>query len=108
MLRAYVLDFGGSWEEYLPLAEFSYNNNYRRSIQMAPFEALYGRKGRSPICWYEVGASKEFNPDYVKEKQRVIDIIQDQLKIAQVVRKAMQIQRGGHGNLKLGYGLFKG
>ncbi|KAK1643793.1 hypothetical protein QYE76_061598 [Lolium multiflorum] len=73
MLRACALDFGGSWEEHLPLAEFSYNNSYQSSIKMAPFEALYGRKCRSPICWYEAGSSKEFDPDYVKEKQQIID-----------------------------------
>ncbi|KAK1660763.1 hypothetical protein QYE76_048922 [Lolium multiflorum] len=67
MLRACALDFGGSWEEHLPLAEFSYNNSYQSSIKMAPFEALCGRKCRSPICWYEAGSSKEFNPDYVKK-----------------------------------------
>jgi hypothetical protein len=61
MLRACALDFGGSWEEHLPLAEFSYNKSYQSSIQMAPFEALYGRK--------------EFHPDYVKERQHAIDII---------------------------------
>jgi hypothetical protein len=75
MFRACALDFVGSWEEHLPRAEFSYNNNYQSSIQVEPFEALYGRKCRSPICWYETGASKAFNPDYVKEKQHVIDII---------------------------------
>jgi hypothetical protein len=65
MLRACALDIGGPWEEHLPLAEFSYNNSYQSSIQMAPFEALYGRKCRSLICWYEPGDSKEFHPDYV-------------------------------------------
>jgi hypothetical protein len=55
---------------------------------MAPFEALYGRKCRSPICWYETGASKEFHQDYVKEKQHVIDIIRDRLKIAQTHQKS--------------------
>ena len=83
MLRACALDFGGSWEEHLPLAEFSYNNSYQSSIKMAPFEALYGRKCRPPICWYEAGSRKELNPDYVKEKQQIIDIIRDKLKIAQ-------------------------
>jgi hypothetical protein len=88
MLRVCALDFRGSWEEHLPLAEFSYNNSYQSSIQMAPFEPLYGRKCRSPICWYETGASKEFHLDYVKEKQHVIDIIQDRLKIAQSHQKS--------------------
>ena len=53
MLRACALDFGGSWNEHLPLAEFSYNNSYQSSIKMPPFEALYGRKCRSPICWFK-------------------------------------------------------
>ena len=55
MLRACVLDFGGCWDTYLPLAEFSYNNSYHASIDRPPFEMLYGRKCRTPICWGEVG-----------------------------------------------------
>ncbi|KAK1662832.1 hypothetical protein QYE76_050991 [Lolium multiflorum] len=93
MLRACALDFGGSWEEHLLLAEFSYNNSYQSSIKMAPFEALYGRKCRSPICWYVAGSSKEFNPDYVKEKQQIIDIIRDRLKIAQSRQKSYADQK---------------
>ena len=54
MLRACVLDLKGIWEEHLPLLEFSYNKSYRASIQMAPYEALYERPCRSPICWTEV------------------------------------------------------
>ncbi|GJV43947.1 putative reverse transcriptase domain-containing protein [Tanacetum coccineum] len=55
MLRACVIDFGKGWERHLPLVEFSYNNSYHASIKAAPFEALYGRKCRSPVCWAEVG-----------------------------------------------------
>ncbi|GKA95007.1 putative reverse transcriptase domain-containing protein [Tanacetum coccineum] len=55
MLRACVLDFGGSWDVHLSLVEFSYNNSYHSSVRCAPFEALYGRKCRSPIIWVEVG-----------------------------------------------------
>ena len=55
MLRACILEFGGSWDTHLPLAEFSYNNSYHATIKCAPFEALYGRKCRSPLCWSEVG-----------------------------------------------------
>ncbi|KAD5508301.1 hypothetical protein E3N88_16004 [Mikania micrantha] len=58
MLRACVVDFGNSWETHLPLVEFSYNNSYHTSIKAAPFEALYGRKCRSPLCWAEVGDSQ--------------------------------------------------
>ena len=83
MLRACALNFGGSWEDHLPLAEFSYNNSYQSSIKMAPFEALYGRKCRSPICWFETGEDKEFAPEYIQERQEIIDIIRDRLKIAQ-------------------------
>ncbi|GKB92832.1 putative reverse transcriptase domain-containing protein [Tanacetum coccineum] len=53
MLRAFVMDFGKGWDRHLPLVEFSYNNSYHTSIKAAPFEALYGRKCRSPICWAE-------------------------------------------------------
>ncbi|GJV13645.1 putative reverse transcriptase domain-containing protein [Tanacetum coccineum] len=55
MLRACVLDFGGSWDVHLPLVEFLYNNSYHSSVRCAPFEALYGRKCRSLILWAEVG-----------------------------------------------------
>ncbi|GJW22928.1 putative reverse transcriptase domain-containing protein [Tanacetum coccineum] len=55
MLRACVIDFGKGWDRHLPLIEFSYNNSYHTSIKAAPFEALYGRKCRSPVCWAEVG-----------------------------------------------------
>ncbi|GJX94694.1 putative reverse transcriptase domain-containing protein [Tanacetum coccineum] len=55
MLRACVIDFGKRWEKHLPLVEFSYNNSYHASIKASPFEALYGRKCRSPVCWAEVG-----------------------------------------------------
>ena len=55
MLRACVLDFRGNWDEYLPLAEFAYNNSFQASIGMAPYEALYGRPSKSPVCWTEAG-----------------------------------------------------
>ncbi|GJZ21906.1 putative reverse transcriptase domain-containing protein [Tanacetum coccineum] len=55
MLRACVIDFGGSWDVHLPLVEFSYNNSYHSSIRCAPFEALYGRKCRSLVLWAEIG-----------------------------------------------------
>jgi hypothetical protein len=51
MLRAYVLDFGNQWMGYLPYAELAYNNSYRASIGMVPYEALYGRKCQVPFYW---------------------------------------------------------
>ncbi|GJY21079.1 putative reverse transcriptase domain-containing protein [Tanacetum coccineum] len=59
MLRACVIDFGKGWDKHLPLIEFSYNNSYRTNIKAAPFEALYGHKCRSPICWAEKCLSDE-------------------------------------------------
>jgi transposase InsO family protein len=75
MLRACALDFRGSWDEHLPLAEFSYNNSYQSSLKVAPFEVLYGRKCRSPICWFEPGGNQEFETDFIQEKQGIIDTI---------------------------------
>ena len=65
MLRACAIDFGGYWDDHIPLAEFAYNNSYQASIQMAPFEALYGRKCRSPIGWDEVGERKLLGSEFV-------------------------------------------
>ncbi|GJU25078.1 putative reverse transcriptase domain-containing protein [Tanacetum coccineum] len=67
MLRAFVIDFGNSWVKHLPLVEFSYNNSYHTSIKAAPFEALYGRKCRSPVCWAEVGPVQLTGPEIVQE-----------------------------------------
>ena len=62
MLKAYMLEFKGSWDRHLPLMKFSYNNSYQSSIEMAPYEALYGRKCRTPLCWDEVGERKLLGP----------------------------------------------
>nr|GEY08015.1 putative reverse transcriptase domain-containing protein [Tanacetum cinerariifolium] len=67
MLRACVIYFGKGWVKHLPLVEFSYNNSYHASIKAAPFEALYGRKCRSPVCWAEVGEFQLIGPEMVKE-----------------------------------------
>jgi transposase InsO family protein len=66
MLRACVLEYPQKWDECLPLAEFSYNNSYQKSIKMAPFEALYGRRCRTPLNWFETGERWFFRPDMVK------------------------------------------
>ncbi|GJS53558.1 putative reverse transcriptase domain-containing protein [Tanacetum coccineum] len=67
MLRACAIDFGKGWVNHLPLVEFSYNNSYHASIKAAPFEALYGRKCRSPVCWAEVGEVQLTGPEIVQE-----------------------------------------
>ena len=75
MLRACVLDHKGNWEEHFPLVEFSYNNIYHASIQMAPYEALYGRPCRSPICWTEVEESSITGPDLIRDTSEKVSLI---------------------------------
>ena len=88
MLRACVLEFGGSWDDHLPLVEFSYNNSYHTSIQCAPYEALYGRKCRSPLSWLEVGERQLTRPDIVQETTDKIKTIQERLKAARDRQKS--------------------
>ncbi|GKA33422.1 putative reverse transcriptase domain-containing protein [Tanacetum coccineum] len=65
MLRACMIDFGSGWVKHLPLVKFSYNNSYHASIKAVPFEALYGRKYRSPVCWAEVGEVEQHQHHYL-------------------------------------------
>ncbi|GJU92526.1 putative reverse transcriptase domain-containing protein [Tanacetum coccineum] len=76
------LDFGGSWDVHLPLVEFSYNNSYHSSLRCAPFEALYGRKCRSPIMWAEVGEGQLIGPELVQKTTENNSQIKDRLKVA--------------------------
>ncbi|GKE85899.1 putative reverse transcriptase domain-containing protein, partial [Tanacetum coccineum] len=85
MLRACVIDFGGSWDVHLPLTEFSYNN---LSIRCAPFEALYGRKLWSPVLWAEIGESSLIGPELVQETTDKVVLIKDKLKAARDRQKS--------------------
>ncbi|GKB10007.1 putative reverse transcriptase domain, ribonuclease H-like domain, aspartic peptidase domain protein [Tanacetum coccineum] len=82
MLRSCVIDFGNGWERHLPLVEFSYNNSYHASIKAAPFEALYGRKYRSPVCWAKVGDVQLTGPEIIHETTRKIVQIRQCLQAA--------------------------
>ena len=88
MLRACALKHGGSWDKSLPYAEFSYNNSYQASLKMAPFEALYGRKCRTPLYWSQTGESQVFGPEILQEAERQVQIIQDNLRTAQSRQKS--------------------
>ncbi|GKA96592.1 putative reverse transcriptase domain-containing protein [Tanacetum coccineum] len=109
MLRACVIDFGNSWEGHLPLIEFSYNNSYHASIKAAPFEALYGRKCRSPVCWAEVGDAQLTGPELIHEttekivqiKQRMQAARDRQKSYADVRRKPLEFQVGDRVMLKV-------
>ncbi|KAI4320582.1 hypothetical protein MLD38_034046 [Melastoma candidum] len=93
MLRTCALDLEGSWVDQLPLVEFSYNNSYQQSIQMAPFEALYGRPYRTPLCWNECGEQAELGPEMVHETTEIIRLIQDRLRAAQSRQKSYADRR---------------
>ncbi|GJV15937.1 putative reverse transcriptase domain-containing protein [Tanacetum coccineum] len=102
MLRACVMDFGKGWERHVPLIEFSYNNSYHTSIKAAPFEGLYGRKCRSPICWAEVGDAQLTGPEIVRETTEKIIQIKHRLQAsrdrqrsyANKIRKPLEFQVG--------------
>ena len=88
MLRACALKYGRSWDKSLPYAEFSYNNSYQESLKMSPFEVLYGRKCRTPLFWNETGESQVFGPDILREAERQVQIVRENLKIAQSRQKS--------------------
>ena len=80
LLRAYVMDWKGEWDKDISLIEFTYNNSYHSSIQIAPYEALYGRKCRTPICWEEISDIKLLAPEKVQENTEKIELIRKRLK----------------------------
>ena len=109
MLRACVLDHKGSWEEHLTLVEFAYNNSYQASIQMAPYEALYGRPFRSPICWTEVGESSITGLDLIRDTSEKVSLIRQRLlkdqsrqkSYVDVQRQPLELEIGDHVFLKV-------
>ncbi|KAH9324265.1 hypothetical protein KI387_004443, partial [Taxus chinensis] len=82
MLRMYCMDQQYKWEEYLPLVEFAYNNTYHSSLKMAPFEALYGRKCRTPVSWDSVEDRVVIRPEILTEMEQQVKLIRERLKEA--------------------------
>ena len=109
MLRACVMDFWGSWEDHLALIEFAYNNSYQASIQMAPFEALYGRPCRSPVCWTRVGERSLLGSEFIRETTENIKLIRPRLLIVQSRQKSyvdkkkrtLEFEAGDHAFLRV-------
>nr|GEW24370.1 putative reverse transcriptase domain-containing protein [Tanacetum cinerariifolium] len=109
MLRACVIDFGKGWVKHLPLCEFSYNNSYHASIKATPYEALYGRKCQSPVCWAEVGEAQLTRPELIQEtmenivliKQRIQAAQDRQMSYANLKRKPMEFKVGDKVRLKV-------
>nr|GEW86483.1 putative reverse transcriptase domain-containing protein [Tanacetum cinerariifolium] len=108
MLRACVIDFGKEWVKHLPLCEFSYNNSYHASIKAAPYEALYGQKCRSPVCWAKVREAQLTGPELIQEttkkivliKQRIQAAYDRQKSYADLKRKPMEFEVGDRVMLK--------
>ncbi|XP_024013310.1 uncharacterized protein LOC112087599 [Eutrema salsugineum] len=93
LLRACVLDWEGSWEKHLPLAEFACNNSYHSSIGMAPYKALYGRPCRTPLCWTEVEEMRVLEPELLEEASKQVEMLKTRLKEAHDRQKSYADQR---------------
>ncbi|GJR55356.1 putative reverse transcriptase domain-containing protein [Tanacetum coccineum] len=111
MLRTCVIDFGKGWVKHLPLAEFSYNNSYHASIKAAPYEALYGQKCRSPVCWDKVREAQLTGLKLIQETTEKIVLIKQRIQAAQdrqksyadLKRKPMEFEVGDRVMLKESY-----
>jgi hypothetical protein len=109
MLRACVLNYLDKWDKCLSLAEFSYNNSYLESLRMAPFEALYGRRCRTPMNWIEPGERMIFGPDLVIEAEGIVHRIHANLKAARdhqesyanKRRRSLEFEAGDHVYLRV-------
>jgi hypothetical protein len=109
MLRACVIHYGKDWDKCLSLAKFSYNNNNQSSKKMAPFEALYGRRCRTPLNWSQAGEREIFGPDLVLDAEDKVRVIKRNLEAAQARqksyhdkrRKPLQFEVGDHVYLKV-------
>ena len=82
MLRACVIEFGGHWDNFLPLAEFPYNNSYHSSIDMDPFEAYYRRRCRYPIGWFDAFEVRPWGTDLLRDSLEKVKSIQEKLLAA--------------------------
>jgi hypothetical protein len=93
MLRACAVDCGKNWDKYLSLVECVYNNSYQSSLKMAPFEALYGRRCRTPLNWSQPREREIFGPDLVTEAERKVKLIKKNLEVAQARQKSYHDKR---------------
>ncbi|XP_070008314.1 uncharacterized protein [Nicotiana sylvestris] len=93
MLRAYVIDFGSSWDQFLPLVELAYNSSYQLSIQMDPYETLYGSQCRSLVGWFEPGEARLLGADLVRDALEKVKLIQERLHTTQFRQKSYADRR---------------
>jgi hypothetical protein len=88
MLRACVIHYDKNWDKCLSLVEFSYNNSYQASLKIAPFEALYGRRCRTPLSWSQTGERRIFGPDLVIGAEEKVRVVQENPKTVQSIQKS--------------------
>jgi len=88
LLRTCILDNLGSWDEVLSLVDFTYKNNYQASIGMTPYGALYGRRCRTPLCWYQDGESMLVGPELLKQTTEKVQLVRDRMQAYQNRKKA--------------------
>jgi len=93
LLRTCVLDHLGTWDEVLPLIEFTYNNSFHASIGMAPYEALYGMKCRTPLCWYQDGEAMLVGPELLEHTTEKLRMVRDRTQASQNRQKAYADRR---------------
>ena len=93
MLRAFVHEFSSAWSQYFPFIEFLYNNSYQATIGMVPYEALYGRKCRSLIHWYEIGEGTDIAPEFVKNTTKAVKKIHARMETTQSRQKSYTDKR---------------
>ncbi|WVZ93031.1 LOW QUALITY PROTEIN: hypothetical protein U9M48_039054 [Paspalum notatum var. saurae] len=88
MLRACAIRYGTSWDKSLPYAEFSYNSSYQASLKKSSFEALYGRRCRTPLFWNQTGEKQVFGPDLIRDAEQQIKMVCENLRVAQSRQKS--------------------
>jgi hypothetical protein len=106
MLRACALKDKKSWDKCLPYAEFSYNNSYQKSLKMSPFKVLYGRKCQTPLFWNEPGENQVFGPEILRDVERQVQVIRENLLLPQSRQKSYTDHRRRNLSFEIGYFVY--
>jgi hypothetical protein len=106
ILRACALKDSKSWDKCLSYTEFSYNNSYQKSLKMSPFEVLYGCKCRTPLFWIEPRENQVFGPEILREAEKQVHIIRENLQLAQSRQKSYPDHRRRKLSFRVGYFVY--
>ena len=101
-----MISYEDSWDRHIPLVEFVYNNSFQSSIGMAPYEALYGRKCRTPLCWTELSEKKVIGPDLIQETKEKVKMIRERLKVANDRQKSYAVMKRKNIRYEIGKTVF--